>query len=64
MNTIPEADRSLPPRPVRYSRNLSAAIDRAAAQAEVAEETGDASMARAWRRVLRDLERRIPESRR
>ncbi len=47
----------------RYSRRLSAAIDRAIVQAEAAEHAGDAETAGAWRRVRRDLERRIPESR-
>ncbi len=44
-------------------RRLSLAIDRAVRQAESAEARGDLATARAWRRVLRDLERRIPDDR-
>jgi len=47
----------------RFDRNLSKAIDRAVAQSEAAEATGDAETANAWRRVLADLQRRIPEDR-
>jgi len=47
----------------RYSRRLSAALDRAVVQAEAAETTGDAETARAWRRVLAELAQRIPEDR-
>jgi len=47
----------------RLDRSLSVALDRATIQAEAAEHAGDAGTARAWRRVLRDLEQRIPESR-
>ncbi len=46
----------------RFARRLSLAIDRAIVQAEAAEARSDLETARAWRRVLRDLERRIPES--
>ncbi len=55
--------RPMAPRRVT-ARTLSAAIDRATIQTEAAEAMGDAETARAWRRVLRDLELRIPESRR
>jgi len=44
----------------RYSRRLSAALDRAVVQAERAEAMGDAETAKAWRRVLAGLQRRIP----
>ncbi len=47
-----------------YSRSLSRALDRATLQAEAAQTAGDASVAQAWRRVLRDLGQTIPESRR
>ena len=48
--------------PRRFDRNLSVAIDHAVIQIEAAEATGDAATARAWRRVLADLEQTIPES--
>lgn len=65
MDMIGERPRPVPPDPTgpvhpRYSRRLSAAIDRAIVQAEAAEHAGDTATARAWRRVLADLERRIP----
>jgi hypothetical protein len=47
----------------RFDRSLSAALDCAVIQVEAAEHAGDAEMVRAWRRVLRNLERRIPETR-
>ncbi len=62
-NNILEADRSLTPRPIRHSRSLSRAIDRAVVQVEAAEATGDAETARAWHRVLAGLLPRIPETR-
>ncbi len=49
--------------PSRLPTGLSRAVDRATIQAEAAEHAGDAGTARAWRRVLRDLEQRIPEDR-
>jgi len=58
--TIVQPPESTPGAPRRFDRSLSAAIDTAAVQAEAAEHVGDASVARAWRRVLRDLDRRIP----
>ena len=54
--------RPMAPRRVTF-RSLSAAIDRATVQAEQAEAMGDIATARAWRRVLADLQRRIPETR-
>ncbi len=50
--------------PSRLPTGLSRSIDHATIQAEAAEHAGDASVARAWRQVLADLQRRIPESRR
>ncbi len=44
-------------------RGLSRAVDHAVVQVEVAEQTRDAETVRAWRRVLADLQRRIPETR-
>ncbi len=49
--------------PAGFARSLSRAIDHAVVQAEAAEHVGDASVAQAWRRVLRDLGQTIPESR-
>jgi len=46
--------------PSRLPTGLSRSIDRAAAQAEAAEAMGDAATATAWRRVLADLQGRIP----
>ncbi len=51
------------PAPARFDRGLSAAIDHAIVQAEAAEHARDAGSARAWREVLADLQRRIPETR-
>jgi hypothetical protein len=56
----PEPTAGAPP---RFDRSLSAAIDHAIVQAEAAEHAGDAGSARAWREVLADLQRRIPETR-
>ncbi|MBA3796460.1 MAG: hypothetical protein H0X20_04445 [Chloroflexi bacterium] len=53
--------RPMAPRRVT-ARTLSAALDRATVQAEQAEAMGDAETAKAWRRVLADLQRRIPET--
>jgi len=47
----------------RYSCTLSAALDHAIVQVEAAEAMGDTGMARAWRKVLAELELRIPETR-
>ena len=54
--------RPMAPRRVT-ARTLSAAVDHAIVQVEAAEATGDAATARAWRKVLADLEQRIPEDR-
>jgi hypothetical protein len=48
----------------RFDRDLSSAIDRAVAQAEAAEASGDQEAATAWRSLLADLEQRIPKRRR
>ncbi len=46
--------------PRRFDRNLSRAVDHAIVQVEAAQTAGDAATVRAWRRVLADLQRRIP----
>ena len=50
-------------KPRRFDRRLSAAVDHAVVQIEAAKTEGDAASVRAWRRVLAELERRIPEDR-
>ncbi len=58
--TIVQRPDHTPPAQLRFDRRLSAAVDRIIVQAEAAEATGDAETARAWHRVLRDLEQTIP----
>ncbi len=49
-------------KPRRFDGRLSAAIVRATVQAEAAEAMGDIATARAWRKVLAELELRVPET--